>query len=156
MSRWCITLLLSLIHRSVLSSYLPSSALFSARIRFYFRQVNDLNRRRKSAIYPFKGREGRSLAHSLAMPPRLTIPTRDSQLIRDDPVEAATGRRSSSLRPTSWIIHQHEKQRSQELQRAWKEQEERQNGGKEVQSETPMIEWTGAFFRRLFRRGYRQ
>lgn len=88
------------------------------------------------------------------MPPKLTLVTPNSHEALSDPVEAATGRRTSQLRPTSWINYQNEKQRSQELKRAKREEEDR-NMSQNVNSETPMIDKTSAFFRRLFRRGDR-
>lgn len=86
------------------------------------------------------------------MPSKLSISTPHSEDIGDDPVDIATGRRTSQLRPKSWINYQKERQRSQELKRAREEEDKRQHAGKLVKSETPMIEWTSAFFRKLFRR----
>lgn len=86
------------------------------------------------------------------MAPTLVIPTRDSQVLGDDSIETTSARRTSQLRPTSWINYQNERQRSQELKRARKEEDAGQKQGKDIKSETPMIEWTSAFFKKIFRR----
>lgn len=89
------------------------------------------------------------------MPPKLTIPFTDRRASSDDALQSTrdtTGKRTSQIRPKSWVNYQHERQRSQQLKMAKAEEEEREREGKEVKSEMPMIEWTSAFFRRLFRR----
>lgn len=92
---------------------------------------------------------------SLTMALTLVIPKRDSQILGSDSDQSATSQRTPRLRPTSWVNAQHEKQRSQELKRAKKEEEERQRVATEVKSETPMIDWTSALFRKVFRRDRR-
>lgn len=93
----------------------------------------------------------------LAMPPRLIIPANDPRRyssLSDDAGQSSSsssGRKTPQLRPTSWINYQHEKQRSSELKKARTEEERRLNVP-HIKSETPMIEWTSAFFRKLFRR----
>ena len=93
-----------------------------------------------------------SAGHKLTMPPKLTILSTDRRASSDDALQGTTSRRTSQIRPKSWVNYQHERQRSQQLKMARAEEEEREREGREVKTEMPMIEWTSALFRRLFRR----